>query len=82
MNTVDHIAERIQEEKRLYRCARNWDLLIRFCGYVENGSDTTVSLGQDDATRTWVLRVGKHLFYGSSPTSVLEAAVNELGEPE
>lgn len=28
------------------------------CGYVENASDTKVTVSQDDATRTWIVTVG------------------------
>lgn len=42
------------------------------CGYVENGSDTAVTVFQDDATTTWCVRVGlafsstARRYYGSS----------------
>jgi len=32
---------------------------IRLCGYVENGSDTVVTLFQDDATREWFVKLNK-----------------------
>lgn len=34
------------------------DALRELCGYVEDGSDTCVTIGQDDATKDWVLRIG------------------------
>jgi len=27
--------------------------LRKLCGYVENGTDTAIAFGQDDATKTW-----------------------------
>lgn len=82
MNTVDCIAERTLEEARLKRDAESWRRLRRFCGYIENGSDTVVHLSQDDATRDWVFSIGERSFYGKSPEAALGAAVNELGDPE
>lgn len=52
------------------------DGLRELCGAVENGSDTTVTLFQDDATRDWMLRVGKgHAEYASSFGAVIDKAV-------
>jgi len=54
--------------------------LRRLCGYVENGSDTSVSMFQDDATREWFVRVGspqrgKMPFHGTSMGAALDAAI-------
>lgn len=49
---------------------------IRFlCGYVENGTDSTVSIGQDDATRDWVVRVGKRRYHATGFVMALREAI-------
>jgi len=53
-----------------------FDLLRSLMGYVEDGSDTTVSLCQDDATRYYVCTVGKKSYYGESLKQAIEAAIN------
>lgn len=35
-----------------------WRKLREVCGYVENASDTRVTICQDDATKTWHVTVG------------------------
>lgn len=61
--------------------------LRELCGYVENGGHTSVNLGQDDATRDWVLTVGqdtpsqrKRVFYGSSMGAAIAAAYAHFGD--
>lgn len=55
--------------------------LRRLCGYVENGSDTAVTIFQDDATRGWCVRVGIDTnlraprFYGDGFLDTLDAAI-------
>ncbi len=44
------------------------------CGYVEDGSHTTVTISQDDATRSWVVKVGRRSFYGNSLREALKTA--------
>lgn len=34
------------------------DKLRKACGYVENGSSTSVVIGQDDATKSWIIAGG------------------------
>jgi hypothetical protein len=50
--------------------------LRRLCGHVENGSDVSVTIFQDDATREWVLKIsqGKR-YYAESFTGVIEEAI-------
>ena len=43
--------------------------LRRLCGYIENGTSTSVTIEQDDATKTWVLSVScrkNALFYADT----------------
>lgn len=54
----------------------------KLCGYVENGSDTTVSIGQDDATREWQAKVGKKAYHaGSFEDALIEAIKDNPDEP-
>ncbi len=46
------------------RDAALWRHLENQMGHVQNGSDTTVALFQDDATYTYHVRVGKTTHYG------------------
>jgi hypothetical protein len=48
--------------------------LRELCGYVENGTDTVVTVFQDDATRDWFVKVGKQTFTGRSLPEALQAA--------
>jgi len=47
------------------------------CGYVENGSNETVSIFQDDATRDWVVRVDNRRYYRDSFTEALTIAIDK-----
>ena len=57
--------------------------LRQLCGYVEDGSSDTVSIVQDDATREWIVRVGKKNWYhGESMMQTIDAAIAaKLKEP-
>lgn len=49
--------------------------LREICGYVENGTDTTVRLYQDDATRSWHINIGIYKSYtGSTIKDVINNA--------
>lgn len=52
------LIQEFEHSMREYRDAELLGQLREMCGYVENGSDTTVAIFQDDATRDWILRVG------------------------
>ncbi len=45
------------------------------CGYVEDGSCEVVSIGQDDATSEWIVRVGKRHYSGTSFENALDEAI-------
>jgi len=49
--------------------------LRELLGYVENGTDTTVTLFQDDATRNFMVKVGSRSFYGSSLQAAIDRAI-------
>lgn len=51
-------------------------------GYVENGTSETVSLGQDDATKSFFVRVGKRHYHSSSFSGALEEAMKDLDYKE
>lgn len=76
-----------QKLRELAKAAERITGLRRLCGYVENGSDTPVSIFQDDATREWFVRVGapragKMPFHGSSMTAALDAAITGTPKEE
>lgn len=57
--------------------------LRELCGYVEDGSDTSVTVFQDDATREWLLRVGDSYrtikrYHGSGFGEVIDLAIAGL----
>lgn len=49
--------------------------LRELCGYVENGSDTVVRIYEDDATRDWVVAVGKKSYVGKTLVDAFTQAV-------
>jgi hypothetical protein len=50
--------------------------LRELCGYVEDGSDTKVTLLQDDATRTWFCGVGQHSYFSENGfIAAIDAAI-------
>jgi hypothetical protein len=55
------------------------DGLQRLMGYVQNGSDTTVSMFQDDATHTYHVKIGRAplgpTFWGSTMRDALQMAI-------
>lgn len=53
--------------------------LRELMGYIQNSSDTMVSLFQDDATMSFMLRVGKSTYWGNSLENVIEKAFEAEG---
>lgn len=47
------------------------------CGYWQNGTETTVTISQDDATRTFIVTVGNITYSGDS----LEDCINQMPKP-
>lgn len=67
-------------EAHLVTDADRIDGLRKLAGYVENGSDTTVSIFQYDATKSWMVRVGKSWpSHGSSLREDIDAALAAEG---
>lgn len=59
--------------------AKRYLWLREACGYVEDGSSTSVTISQDDATRDWIVRVGpigsKHWWHGRSLGAAIDDAI-------
>lgn len=53
-----------------------FDRLQRACGYVQNGSDEQVVIFQDDATREWVISIGRSNVRTYTGPSLLDAIMN------
>ena len=53
--------------------------LKELMGYVQNGSDETVSLFQDDATMDFMLHVGNKTYWGLSLENVIDKAFEAEG---
>lgn len=53
------------------------DRLRILCGYIENGSETTVKIFQDDATKEWIVKVGKNYYHDSSFDGAFELAFKD-----
>jgi hypothetical protein len=57
-------------------------------GYVEDGSQTPVTIGQDDATMTFYLRIGRpsdpwtKVYHMGSLKGVIDQAYRDLGVPK
>ena len=63
--------EAAERDAALFRCIRE------LCGYVENGSDTTFSMFQDDATKYWTVKVGNRNYDSRTIEVALEKAMKE-----
>ena len=61
------------------KAVQTLESLRKLMGYVQNGSDETVSLFQDDATMDYMLRVGKKTYWGLSLENVIEKAFEAEG---
>lgn len=56
--------------------------LRRMCGYVENGSETTVKIFQDDATREWFVKVGNREYHDTTMLGALDTAAADHPKEE
>jgi|TARA_R110000851_G_scaffold313492_1_gene475137 hypothetical protein len=54
--------------------ALSYDAIRECCGYVENGTGSSFSISQDDATGAWMVRVGKATFYEYSFSQAIYSA--------
>lgn len=64
------------------RKADAFDKLRGLAGYVEDGSETTVKIFQDDATRTWFVKAGTIEGYDTSLIGAIESAASTLAARE
>ena len=78
--TLGDIKEMAQELLTARKAVQTLNHLKELMGYVQNGSDETVSLFQDDATMDYMLRVGKKTYWGLSLENVIEKAFEAEGE--
>ncbi|AEY69536.1 hypothetical protein AH2_00026 [Burkholderia phage vB_BceS_AH2] len=76
------------EYDKLLTAQHRLDKLREMCGHVEDGSDMPVTVGQDDATKDWFLRIGPAIsphskrFYAGTFEGVIDKAINWLnGDP-
>lgn len=71
----------------LHKDAQRLKTIIDLCGYVQDGSGTSATIFQEDATREWVLKTtgNKEFYVGKSARSAIDAAakaqVNGEQEP-
>jgi len=59
--------------------------LRELCGYIQDGSDTSIHISQDDATRSWRLSLGppksgQRWWYANSFEGVIDAAIAKQKE--
>lgn len=66
-----------------YQCAAyHLEMLRKMCGYIEDGSGDSVTICQDECTRTWCLTIGHDSisrkakrYYGDSFDAAIDAAI-------
>ena len=54
--------------------------LKKCLGFVENATDTVVVISQDDATKDFIVQVGKKSYNSRTLTAALQIAVDDRGE--
>ena len=65
-----------QEAQKEHLDTKRLAVIRKMMGYVENGSHETVTIGQDDATRSFSIRSGnKRRYFGDSFSGMLDAAI-------
>lgn len=52
------------------------------CGYVENGSDTQITISQDDATKEWWVKVGKTGYHGPDLRTAVAVAYRQVDDDD
>ena len=68
------VADLVEAKQRL-------DGLRTMCGHVQDGSCQFVSIGQDDATRTWIVSANKQMAgYGNTFAAAIDDAITNIGE--
>lgn len=76
MSLVSDVDEAFRQANRLHK-------LKTLMGYIQNGSHQTVSIFQDDATRSYFVKI--HLFGGKEKSwhgPSLEAAIDSIPDSE
>ncbi len=75
--------QRIADEAR-EREQSKWKQLKELCGHLQDGSQETVTLMQDDATRTICIKIGKQYFPGDTFEEALAfaAAIRQPPQPK
>ena len=61
------------------KAVQTLESLRKLMGYVQNGSDETVSLFQDDATMDFMLHVGNKTYWGNYLEQVIDKAFEAEG---
>ena len=77
--TLGDVKEIAQELLSARKAVQTLNSLRKLMGYVQNGSDETVSLFQDDATMDYMLHVGNKTYWGLSLENVIEKAFEAEG---
>ena len=70
----DHMTKRDRIVTELERKADLFNKIQNLMGYVGNGTDTTVKMYQDDATREYCVQVGSRWYYDINLSDAIEAA--------
>ena len=79
LGDVKEIAQELLEARQL---AQDMKCLRKLMGYVENGSDQTVELFQDDATRDFFVKTGAYRKENSYWDHSLHEAIQKAFEAE
>ena len=59
------------------------EVLRRLCGYVEDDSNTSVTIAQDDATKDWILIIGnkkQEFIFSETFMGLFEVALKYIQE--
>lgn len=81
MNIIAQNDAMLDAIRRDMKDAARWRTLRALAGYVENGTDETITLGQDDATKEWFMRIGNktgRTYYGALDFVLTSAAADLL----
>ena len=78
--TLGDVKEIAQELLSARKAVQTLNSLRKLMGYVQNRSDETVSLFQDDATMDFMLRVGNKTYWGNYLEQVIDKAFEAEGD--
>ena len=73
-NALEDLQTQLQDKEEQY-----FDDPRHLCGHIEDGTDTSITIAQDDATKEWVLRIhgGKETLLFSPTISGLIKVVHD-----